>query len=388
MPIAIVSGALANKPFNGGEAWVRLSWVLGLRRLGFDTYFVERIASEDCVDPAGHPASFEASANLLHFETVVREFSLEERASLLCDGDAGFGLSRGDMIELVSEAEVLFNLSGHLDLEEVLSGPRLRVYVDLDPGYTQAWHADPSLAFRVEGHNRYVTVGLNVGQADWPVPADGIEWVPTLPPVVLDEWPWRAPEQAPLRFTTVATWRGGYGGIEIDGRALGQKHHEMRRILALPERVPSASFEIALDIHPADASDLEALRERGWQLADPRRVASTPAAFREYVSGSGAEFSVAQSVYTETASGWFSDRTACYLASGRPALVQDTGLGRSLPLGEGLLSFSSLEEAVEGAERIAAEHRSHAEAARAFAEAHLDSDRVLGRLLSEIGVKG
>jgi hypothetical protein len=388
MSTTIVSGALANKPFNGGEAWVRLSWALGLRRLGFDVYFVEELESGACVDDSGVPAPFSASANRAYFESVVRDFGFDGRAGLLCDGgEEGAGLDLEEIVEIAAQTDVLFNLSGHLKIASVLSGPQARVYVDLDPGFTQAWHADESLGFRLDGHDRYVTVGLNVGTPRWPIPACGIEWITTLPPVVLEEWPQRPAPSGPPRFTTVARWRSPYGGLRVGGREMGLKHHQMRRMIELPERVDGVTFEIALDIHPDDSQDLEALRGHGWRVVDPRHVAATPQAFRNYVGGSGAEFSVAQGVYAETGSGWFSDRTAAYLACGRPVLVQDTGLDTSLG-GEraGLLAFTTIEHAVPSAEKIAGDYAAHAVAARALAETHLDSDQVLGLLLERIGI--
>jgi hypothetical protein len=389
MPTAIVSGALANKPFNGGEAWVRLSWILGLARLGFDVHFVEEISSEACVDDAGRPVEFGESANRAYFESVIGAFGLQSRAGLLCDGGAQcHGLDLEELTEAAAAADVLFDISGHLTLEPLLRGPRTSVYVDLDPGFTQAWHADGSLAFQLGGHDRHVTVGLNVGGPGWPIPAEGIEWLHTLPPLVLEEWEAQPSPSEPVRFTTVATWRSPYGAVEIEGRRTNLKHHQMRRMIELPEKVDGAVFELALDIHAGDSADLEALREHGWQVVVPRRVAASPQAYREYVRQSGAEFSVSQGVYAEAGSGWFSDRTAAYLACGRPALVQDTGLAGSLPLGEGLLAFASFDQAIAAAERIAADPAAHGEAARRFAEEHLDSNLVLGRLLSAIGVEG
>jgi hypothetical protein len=370
--IAIVSGALANKPNSGGEAWVRLSWVLGLRRLGFEVHFVERLPSGD---PDGRK----------HFEAVVGEFELGDRAALIGDeGQALFGKGESELAEVASAAEVIFNISGHLSEGAILEGPRTRVYVDLDPGFTQIWHADPGLAFEVGGHDHYATVGLNVGRPGCPVPGAGIEWIPTLPPVVLSEWPAAPRPAGPLRFTSVATWRSPYGQVQVGDRLAGLKHHEFRRVLSLPEKVPAARFELALDIHEGDRADLEALREHGWRIVSPLEAAATPGAFRSYLQGSGAEFSVAQGVYVEGATGWFSDRTAAYLASGRPALVQDTG--GSFPAGEGLLAFTSPEGAAEGARQLAAAPEEHAAAARRLAEEHLDSDLVLGRLLEKVGV--
>lgn len=387
MATAIVSGALANKPFNGGEAWVRLAWVLGLRRLGLDVYFAEQIESDTCVDDSGRPAAFAASANRAYFDSVVRDFGLEARAGLICDGgEEGSGLSRGDLIEIAGGADLLFNISGHLTLDALLEGPRISVYVDLDPGFTQAWHVDPSVPFRLPHHDRYLTVGLNVGAADCPIPACGLEWIPTLPPLLLDEWPPVPAPSGPLRLTTVATWRSPYGALEIGGRTMGSKHHEFRRLIDLPGRAGGVAFELALDIHEGDAADREALLAHGWTIVEPREVAATPRAFRDYVRGSGAEFSVAQGVYAASASGWFSDRTAAYLACGRPAIVQDTGVAGRLPIGEGLLAFSSPDQAAANVEEVLARYAAHGAAAADLAARHLDSDRVLGRLLAMVGL--
>src|SRR5205823_11071303 len=173
-----------------------------------------------------------------------------------------------------------------------------------------------------------------------------------------------------------------YGPVTFDGRTYGQKAHEFRRFLDLPRRAPH-TFELALDIHAGDAKDLASLRDNGWLIADPRAAAATPEDFRRYVRSSSAEFSVAQGVYVNTNSGWFSDRTTRYLASGRPALVQDTGFCGHLPCAQGLVAFRSIDEAAAGARRIAGDYAAHCAAARAVAEQHLDSDRVVGRLLQE-----
>lgn len=389
MPIAIVGGAIANKPLNGGEAWVRLSWILGLRRLGFDTHFVEVLDTSGCADVDGRPAPYERSVNRAHLERVLGDFGLEGTASVLSErGIRLHGLGPPELADLLAEAEILFDVSGHLGGLPLARRARRRVYVDLDPGFTQAWHADPSLPFRLSGYDHYVTVGLNVGRADCPIPTGGLEWIGTPPPVVLERWSSAPAISGAFRFSTVATWRSPFGAIEVGGRRLGLKHHEFRRLIDLPERVAGARFELALDIDPADAADRAALQAHGWSVVPARRVAMSPNAFRDYIRESSGEFSVAQPAYVETGSGWLSDRTAAYLASGRPALVQDTGVGPRLPLEEGLLTFSTPDEAAARARRIAADPIAHAQAARSFAERHLDSDLVLGRLLEALGMGG
>ncbi len=381
MAIAIVAGALANKPGSGGEAWVRLSWILGLQRLGLDVHFVENIAASACVDPSGSPCGFEDSVNLRHFTAVSEEFGLGGRATLLYEGGAEHrGLDRVALRELLDEAELLVNISGHLD-GDFLEAPRKRVYVDLDPGFTQAWHADPALGFSVPEHDLYLTVAQNIDRPGCELPSGGLPWVPTLPPVLLEQWTAAPRPPGPLVLTTVATWRNSYGGLVIGGREMGLKHHQFRRLVELPERVEGAEFEIALDIHPGDAADLELLRSHGWRIVDPLAAASSPAAFRDYVRRSGAEFSVAQGVYVDTSSGWFSDRTAAYLASGRPAVVQDTGLQGEAAAPGALFAFEDLEGAVAGVEALSEAYEQRSRAAREFAEARLDSDRVLRRVL-------
>jgi hypothetical protein len=199
--------------------------------------------------------------------------------------------------------------------------------------------------------------------------------------VVLDQWPVRA-NGAIERFTTVGAWRGAFGPVEIDGSTFGLKVHEFRKVIELPKLV-DLTFEIALDIHPADAKDREALVANGWKLVDPRTEVPGPREYRRYVQESGAEFSVAQGIYVDTRSGWLSDRTVDYLASGKPALVQDTGFSSNYVVGEGLVPFRTLDEAARGAKRIEADYETHSAAARALAAEHFDSDKVLTRFLDE-----
>lgn len=385
MAVVLVAGAIANKSLNGGEAWVRLSWVLGLKRLGCKVLFVEQIDPATCVDEEGNPAPFETSVNRRYFDAVMEEFGLTGAAALLCgEGGKTSGLELAETLEIAGEADLLVNISGHLSLEPLLKKVRRKAYIDLDPGFTQFWHAAGETGARLEGHDHYFTVGENIGTEDCSIPTVGLDWLPLPPPVVLDEWP-AVEGGSNGRFTTVGAWRGGFGPVTHDGRTYGLKVHEFRKVIELP-RLAAGTFEVALDIHPADGKDRDALLANEWHLVDPRVEASGPHEFRRYVQGSGAEFSVAQGVYTETRSGWFSDRTVKYLASGKPVLVQDTGFSRNYPVGEGLVAFSTLEEAVRGAGTIADDYQAHAEAARALAEERFDSDIVLARFLEQVGV--
>lgn len=367
MRTIIVSGALANKMHNGGEAWVRLNWLLGFRELGFDVWFVEQIAHESSTD-----------ATRTYFEKVIGDFGFAGRASLITDNGEGLcGPTMQELCDVADTAELLVNISGHLRVEPLFRRFRRKAYVDIDPGFAQFWHASGNPGARLEGHDVYFTIGENIGLPLCPIPTCGIRWHKTRPPIALKYWPAVAPDGFE-NFTTVASWRGAFGPVEFEGVTYGVKVHEFRKFIDLPRRVPAA-FEIALDIHPDETSDLSALREHGWKIVDPRQLVTSPKDFRDYIGKSSAEFSAAQGVYVQTRSGWFSDRTAAYLASGKPVLVQETD--NSLPAGEGYLPFGTMDEAVAGANAIVNDYPHHCAAARSLAETYFDSAKVLPAFL-------
>ncbi len=345
MTAVAVAGAFASKAGNGGEAWVRLSYALGLRRLGCQVRLVE-----EAPDASGEAVAY-ARATAKNFDV---DFALAHEAGGVDD-------------------DLLVNISGNLRSQSFLRQFRRTAFVDIDPGFTQFWHEQGIEP--IPAHDVYFTIGGNIGSKICPIPTCGIDWRPTRPPVVLSEW--TAAVGGFDRFTTVATWRSPFGPIEH----YGLKHHEWRTFSGIPGQT-GLPFEAALQIDPADAADRGVLEAEGWRLVDPA-VVSDPHSFRSYVRASGAEFSVAQGIYVETQSGWFSDRTVRYLASGRPALVQDTGFGRTLPVGEGLIAFRTVDEAAAGAHTIVEDYDRHARAARAIAEEHFDSDTVLGALLED-----
>ena len=380
----VVSGALANKPLNGGAAWTRMSWVLGLAELGHTVHFIEQIGRSTCVTRAGLPCDLDASMNRAYFDTVTESFGLHDRALLLPSDAPPDHPDMQRAAAIASEADALINISGHLTLPDVTRAFRSRVFIDLDPGYTQYWLDAGLDTNRLANHDAYFTVGLNIGTEYCSIPTGGIDWHPVRQPVVLREWP-VTPALHTDRFTTIASWRGPYGRVPHEGGAFGLKAHEFRKVLDLPCG-SSGTFEIALDIDRADDVDAARMRERGWSLVDPHDSVSTPQQFRQYVQGSGAEFSVAQGIYVETGSGWFSDRTVRYLASGRPALVQDTGYTRTLPSGVGLVPFRTLEEARAGVEHITRHYATHSAAARAIAEEYFDCRKVLPAVLRAAGI--
>ena len=364
----VLAAALAQRPGAGGHLWFALQYLLGFRALGWEVTLVDRL------EP-GMPGE-----GLDYVAEEMKRFGLDGEWSVLLPEGESAGLPRAEVARRLAASDFLLNVMGYLDDEDLLEQAPLRVFLDVDPGFGQMWQR-LGLADPFAGHDRFVTVGLEVGSAGCEVPDCGLEWIPTLPPVALAHWPLTAGGSA---FTTVATWRGPYGPVEFEGRSYGLRVHEFRRFLSLPERV-AAEFELALAIDAADGADLERLRSAGWVLRDPAVAAADTVSYRRFIQASAAEFTVAKAMYVETRSGWFSDRSACYLASGKPVVAQETGFGRHLPTGEGLLAFSTPEEAAAAVEEVRGDHAQHVRAAREVAEEHLDARRVLGRLVEQLG---
>jgi hypothetical protein len=288
-------------------------------------------------------------------------------------------MPRRELRSFAANADLLLNISGLLDDEELLDAIPVRAFVDLDPAFTQLWCDAEGIDLGFDRHNRFVTIGGRIGTEDCDVPTCGRDWITTLQPLVLGSWPY-AEGVGNGALTTVGHWRA-YGSIEHAGVHYGQKAHSLRPLLALPQRT-GARFELALGIHPAEQRDLAAMRDHGWELVDPGVVAGSPDSYADFVRGSWAEFALAKSGYAASACGWFSDRSICYLASGRPVLALDTGFAAEVPTGEGLLAFSTLEEAEAGVDALRSDYVRHRRAARALAEDVFESDLVLTRLLS------
>lgn len=368
----VIAGAIARRWTVGGHVWALLQWVLGFRRMGFEVLFLDRL------DPA---PDVRDSAHVRGFVELMRSFGLDEAYSLdLGPDEDPVGVSRADVRARLRDADLLLNIMGYLEDADLLALARRRVFLDIDPGFGQMWRT-LEWCDLFEGHDAFLTVGANLGHPDCRVPDCGLPWIGTLPPVVLDLWPTSG--EAGRHFTSVGSWRGPYDPIEFEGTTYGLRAHEFRRYASLPHSL-GLPFEAVLAIDEADASDAECLRRGGWGLIAPDAVARTPADYQRYVRGSRAEFMVAKGMYVHTRSGWFSDRTACYLATGRPAIVQDTGLESVLETGMGLLVFRDPDEAKQAVLAVHGDWARHARAAGELARAHLDSEVVLARALDRV----
>lgn len=367
-PRIAIAGAVVQKPHAAGHTWQFLQYLLGFGRLGYDVLLIDRVGGG-------------GEAGIRYLAEVMDGYGLGHAWSVDLGEGVHAGADRARVLEHLASSELLLNVMGFLTDEELLAAAPRRVFLDTDPGFAQLWHA-LGWADVLDGHDAHVTIGERVGREDCAIPTCGRAWATTRQPVVLEHWP-RSRERPRRPFTSVATWRGAYDAIDMGDRRYGLRAHEFRRFVDLPAHT-GQDFELALSIDPPDDADRTLLRRTGWTLLDPRAVASTPSAYRQFVRESTAEVMVAKNLYVETRGGWFSERSICYLASGRPVLAQDTGLADLYPLGEGLLAFASFDEAAAGVEAITADYSRHAAAARELAEELFDSDRVLTRLLEVV----
>ena len=357
----------------GGHAMHVLQILEGLRRLGHDVLFIEYL---DAAPSAESRRSF---------TSLVAGWWDPGRAALLDarTGASHAGLSTEAVRSFAAGAEGLLSLAAHYRAEAwpLLEAVRPRLLLEQDPGYTQLWAAggDPAAIFGV--HDVYFTVGANVGTPRSAIPTCGLCWHALWPPVVLDWWTPEGPVTTD-RFTTIGAWRD-YGYLEFDGRTLGPKVEEFGAFLDLPAQA-GEPLELVLAID-RDDPDRERLLAHGWLLRDPATV-DTPERYRRYISASRGEFSCAKGGYVGTRSGWFSDRSACYLAAGRPVVLQATGFEDSLPVGVGAIAVHTPEEAAEALAEVRGDYAAHAAAARELAREYFDAERLLGDALELSGI--
>ncbi len=366
----VLSGMVAGDPRQGGATWAVLQYLLGLRELGHRVVLVEPIETTDL---AGSPAAA--------YFRELRPFVGDDAALLDVRRRLTVGTPYERLEQLAAEADLLINVSGMLDDEALIGRIPRRAFLDLDPGFNQVWHQQGH-DMGLDAHTHFVTVGLSLGREGCLVPTCGRTWIPTVPPVVLSRWA-AAPRPSAPAYTSVGHWRS-YGPAKHDGIHYGQRAHSLRELLSLPRRV-QPPLRLALGIDPGDGMDIERLTSHGWELVDPLAVAGSPDAYRRFIRDSRAELGVAKSGYVNSRSGWFSERSACYLASARPVVAQDTGFSEHLPVGEGLLAFETVEQAAAAVEEVERDWDRHSEAARELAREVFDSRAVLADLLEALG---
>jgi hypothetical protein len=381
----VVCGYMIRYPM-AGMLMAYFQYVLGLLRLGHEVLYLEESGwPVSCYNPLTHTCSNDPSYGIENLRHIMSKLGVTFPLFYV-DRESGRteGIDWLDAKRMLSQADLLLNLGGVCWLPE-FHLCRRRALIDMDPFFTQIGKMG------VEGlkeYDVYFSYGANIGRAGCTIPTNGIQWWPTVPPVVPDLWSCRRTGEeisgnhsSRAAFTTIANWTA-YGEATYQGESYGQKDREFLGLLTLPSRV-GQRLELALS--GADTETIEKLGRAGWSVREALKVSRDLPGYRQYIAGSRGEFSTAKHGYVKTHSGWFSDRSVCYLACGRPVILQDSGFSDWLPTGRGVLAFTSLKEAVQCIERVNADYTAHCRAASAIAEDTFSYRKVLPRVL-EIGM--
>lgn len=387
----IVTGLACTYPV-GGVFWDYIQYLVGFLKLGHDCWYLEDSGkwTYDCVEQT---FTGDASRNVawLMDQLAAVDPSLVDRFCIRDANDTHWGLDAQSLSDLIDRADLFINLSCTCQVRDEYLKIPVKALIDSDPLYTQE-HVPPYLdgtldepttwiIDQLRKHDVYFTFGERFGKPDCLVPVGVFDWRPTRQPVVLDLW---NPNSQPTRpvFNTVMSWQPAERGPKVGEVQYGGKNFEFQKLMDLPKRT-DAALELAIG---GGLPPWETLIEAGWRIVDGWSVSKDPFVYRDYLASGLGEFSTAKNAYVASKSGWFSCRSACYMALGRPVVVQDTGFSEFIPTGEGVLSFTNETEALAGIEAVRADWDRHAKAARRIAEAEFDSDRVLSKLLTDAGL--
>jgi hypothetical protein len=374
-------------PF-GGMAWQVMHHLEGFRRLGHDVFYVED-ANRWPYDPDQNTVTNNCAYAVRFIERALNEYGLADRWAYksATDGRVGtggqvFGMTSEDLTTLYGHADILVNLTGSTELREQQLDVPVRVYLETDPVLRQIQIAqgEASAIELLKAHTHHFTYGENIGSPACEIPTRMFQYQSTRPPVIVD-W-WQTDRRPGECFTTIANWRQTGKDLNWNGETYTwSKHYEFLKFLELPA-LSGQCVELALSSVDADAIDL--LKSRGWAVVDSIALSRDIAPYRDYVQSSRGEFTVAKDQNVRLKSGWFSDRSACYLASGRPVITQDTGFGSVLPVGEGLFAFNTMEEILAALEAVRSDYARHSRAASSIAQHHFRAETVLAKVLQDL----
>lgn len=372
----IVTGLIAQYPL-GGVAWDYLQYVLGLVGLGHDVYYFEDTGQWPYNPKEGGLAK-DCKDNVDYLATTMERFALGGKWAYCFPWQkTWFGLSDEKRRRVIQTSDLLINVSGTLARpQDYRQGARL-AYIDSDPVFTQVKleRGQADLLKIVNSHDIHFSFGEALMDSPY---TTGHNWLPTRQPIVLSQWTVRPPARDV--YTTVMNWTS-FNPVIHNGKSYGQKDEEFRKFIQLPKRVHPVALEIAINSGKTSRTPKDLLRHHGWRVEDPDQACPTLDSYRTYIESSKAEWSVAKNGYVVGQSGWFSCRSACYLAAGKPVIVQDTGFSSILPTGEGLLPFNTMEEAIAAIQAVESGYARHAQAAREIAEHYFDSAKVLDHLI-------
>jgi len=381
----IVLGLLGQFPL-AGIAWQLLHYLAGLQRLGFNVYYIEDTGTAP-YDPRVKSLVYDCTYSLGFIANTLKQVGMEG-AWAYRDGlvNQWHGLSEHRVREIAARALCTINLCGASNPAALAIRPKGKlIYLETDPVLYQIRLAqgDPAARQFLAAHDIHVTYGENLGEPDCPIPLGDFRWQKTRPPVDLHFWPF-CREQSGARFTTIATWHNRGKDLRFRGETYHwSKHLNFLSVVDLPQRTPQ-ELELAVEIDDADA--LHAFQKNGWGLTNPLSVSQDMGIYQEFICRSRGEFTVSKDVVARTSSGWFSDRSVCYLAAGKPVVTQETGFSKFIPTGRGLFAFSTADQALAALEAINSGYSIHTCAAREIAQEYFSSTRVLAKMLQDVGV--
>jgi len=375
----IVAGTIGRSGL-GGQAWASLQYLLGFRALGHEVFYLEDCGQSSWVynwdenewtTDIDYPAAY-VGACLAPFELQW----------LYRTDEGSLGASLEEFLDFCKGADLLLMRGVPLWVwRKEYSWPRRRAFVDVDPGFTQISIAngDKGLAEAIVRCERRFTVGQNVGEPDCPIPTAGGPWLKILPPIFLPEWPFAggASSVEPTHFTSIVRWQG-FKEVTHAGVSYGQRDAEFPKFQDLPRRTKQPLRLAQMGVDP------KSLERHGWEVVPGELISKTPQTYREFIQQSRAEFGIPKHGYVKMRGGWISDRSVCYLASGRPVVIEDTDLAKTVPVGNGLLTFDNIDSAITAIDNVNRDYLAHCSAARRLAEEFFSTDKVLPRLLADI----
>ena len=405
----IVLGIMGRMPL-AGVVWQVLHYLEGFRRLGFEVYYIED-TGEWPYDPEKNTVTDDCGYSVNYIGRLMECYGLSDRWAYraVTQGGRVFGLSETELSRLLERVDVLVNLTGATVLREQHLRVPVRIYLETDPVLPQIEIAKGNRSYidLFKAHTHLFTYGENLGAPDCGVPVERFKYRGTRQPVVMDWWtaPTLSTDEGALApstpcFTTIANWRQAGKDLEWNRETYTwSKHHEFLKFIHLPGKTPQP-LELALalksnsadgaktwtTLNPEDAEALRLLTAHGWRIVNAMGLSKKILPYRDYILGSRGEFTVAKDQNVRLRSGWFSDRSACYLAAGRPVITQDTAFGKFLPTGEGLFAFNTLEEILAAFEAINSDYERHSRAARAIGEQYFKAETVLAKLVEDLGL--
>lgn len=364
-----------------GNSWVFLQYALGFRDLGWEVWLVESLPADRSRDPSGLPCPHRASEPFQYWEKLLAEFDLHHQASLWfgsdCPNEAAFK-------NFARDASVFLNLSGHFKRHDLIGHIPRRLYVDLDPAFTQIWATVYNCDMNFDGHTHFLTVGARFGKPDVLVPDTGHPWIPFLPAVYLPSWTQPDPAAGDQAFWTTVTHWHGYPAVEWQGHSYDNKNPNFLALRDLPRQSPSR-LALASDMN-AEYDEYASFVEAGWKLFPAAEITNDWHDYRRFIAESRGEFSPAKQGYVVSRCGWFADRSVCYLALGRPVVLQETGWSDVVPPGPGILPFTDLASAAAALAKVEADYPTHCRAARQTAEKYFSTRVVLPKILEAVGI--